>query len=171
MNAGGNSAPMQSGIGPLFQSSLLGYSVDRDGNLEGEIRLKDGVAVDGEGNKLVNIRNTCTASSLVPIAVLIGPSTVSSGEILAAFLKAQSNVQLFGEPTSGFCNATEGFLFMKNQGYLLLSVSRIADVRKYIYQEMLVQPHIYVKSDDNYDNLPADPTVKAALNWFNSLKK
>ncbi|GGD14147.1 hypothetical protein GCM10011343_01510 [Flavobacterium orientale] len=166
MNVGGNSAPMQSGIGPLFNASVLGYSVNRDGQISSEIRLKDGVTVDAEGNKTIAITTSCSASSTMPIAVLIGPSTVSSGEILAALLKAQPNVKLFGETTPGFCNATEGFYIMENKGYLLLSVSRIADATKHIYQEMLVEPHVYVKSDDNYVDLTADPTVKLALHWL-----
>jgi carboxyl-terminal processing protease len=165
MNAGGNAAPMQSGIGPLFRDSVLGYGVDRDGNFLSPVMLRDGVTVDEGNNKTVNINNTCQVNPGMPIAVLIGPSTVSSGEILAAYLKQQSNVKLFGEPTPGYCNATEGFLFRKNQGYLLLTVNKIADAKKKIYNEMLVKPDVYIKSDDNYDNLAMEPTVKAALQW------
>jgi carboxyl-terminal processing protease len=171
MNSGGNSAPMVSGLGPLFQTSLLGYGVDRNGKFLGEVRLHDGVLIDEKGSKMVIVKNRCTISKSVPIAVLIGPSTVSSAEILAVYLKQQANVKLFGEPTPGFCNATEGFLFMNNQGYLLLSVNKIADARKQVYEEMLVRPDVYIRSDDNYDNLNADPTVKAALHWLNQESK
>jgi hypothetical protein len=171
MNTGGNSAPMVSGIGPLFHISLLGYGLDRDGNFLGAVRLKEGVLLDENGNKMVTVKNSCTINKAIPIAVLIGPSTVSSGEILAAYLKQQGNVKLFGEPTPGFCNATEGFSFMSGKGYLLLTVNRIADARKHIYQEMLVRPDVNIKSEDNYDNLIADPTVKAALKWLNSKTK
>ncbi|HZG73036.1 MAG TPA: S41 family peptidase, partial [Chondromyces sp.] len=117
------------------------------------------------------VKNSCAINKAIPIAVLIGPSTVSSGEIVAAYLKQQANVKLFGEPTPGFCNATEGFFFMNNKGYLLLSVNRIADARKRVYQEMLVRPDVYIKSDDNYDMLIADPTVKVALKWLSSKTK
>jgi hypothetical protein len=171
MNTGGNSAPMVSGIAPLFNISLLGYGVDRDGNLLRAMKLKEGVLLDENGNKMVNIKNTCTLNKTIPIAVLIGPSTVSSGEILAAYLKQQANVKLFGEPTPGFCNATEGFPFMNGKGYLLLSVNRIADARKHVYQDMLVRPDVNIKSADNYDNLVADPTIKAALKWLNAKTK
>jgi hypothetical protein len=171
MNTGGNAAPMISGIGPLFHSSLLGYGVDRDENLLEAVRLKDDVLLDEHGNKMVNVKNTCAIEKSTFIAVLIGPSTVSSGEILAAYLKQQTNVKLFGEPTPGFCNATEGFLFMNNKGYLLLSVNRIADARKQVYKEMLVRPDVYIKSADNYDNLIADPTIEAALKWLNAEAK
>jgi carboxyl-terminal processing protease len=171
MNTGGNSAPMVSGIGPLFNISLLGYGVDRNGNLLGAVRLKNGVLLDENGKKMLTVKNSCVANKAIPIAVLIGPSTVSSGEILAVYLKQQANVKLFGEPTPGFCNATEGFSFMNGYGYLLLSVNRIADAREHVYQEMLVRPDSNIKSEDNYDNLMADPTVKAALKWLNAKTK
>ncbi|MGV3529848.1 MAG: S41 family peptidase [Flavisolibacter sp.] len=170
MNTGGNSAPMLSGIGPLFQGKLLGYGVDRDGKFLEATRLEDGVVLDEKGNKMVNIKNSCGLQRVIPIAVLIGPSTVSSGEILAAFLKQQANVQLFGEATPGFCNATEGFSFANGNGYLLLSVNRIADAQRHVYDELLVRPGVYVKAADDYSNLPADPTVKAALDWLHSRK-
>jgi carboxyl-terminal processing protease len=171
MNTGGNSAPMISGIGPLFHISLLGYGVDRDGNFLGAVKLKEGVLLDDNGNKMVTIKNSCSINKVIPIAVIIGPSTVSSGEILAAYLKQQTNVKVFGEPTPGFCNATEGFSFMNGKGYLLLSVNRIADARKKVYREMLVRPDVTNKNEDNYDNLPADPTVKSALKWLNAKTK
>jgi carboxyl-terminal processing protease len=171
MNNGGNSAPMVSGIGPLLQQSLLGYGVDRDGRFLDAVKLQDGVLTDEKGNKLVTVKNTCTVDKSIPVAVLIGPSTVSSAEILAVYLKQQPNVKLLGEPTPGFCNATEGFLFMNGQGYLLVSVNKIADAKKRVYNEMLVRPDIYIKSEDNYDNLLADPTVKAAVQWLRNKRK
>ena len=171
MNTGGNSAPMVSGIGPLFQSNVLGYGVDRDGKLLQAVRLQDGVLLDDQGNKMVHVKNACTIKQKIPIAVLIGPSTVSSGEILAVYLKQQANVKLFGESTPGFCNATEGFSFMNGNGYLLLSVNRIADAKKHIYQTMLVAPDVYIKSEDNYENPGEDPTVTAALKWLSARSK
>ena len=171
MNTGGNIAPMVSGIGPLFHISLLGYGVDRDGKLLEAVNLKEGVLLDENGNKMVTIKNSCSINKAIPIAVLIGQSTVSSGEILAVYLKQQTNVKLFGEPTPGFCNATEGFSFMDGKGYLLLSVNRIADAHKHVCQQMLVRPDITIKSEDNYDNLVEDPTVHAALKWLNQKTK
>ncbi|HEU0110698.1 MAG TPA: S41 family peptidase [Flavisolibacter sp.] len=170
LNNGGNAAPMQSGLGPLFHFSVLGYGVDRDNQFLPPVQMKDGVVLDEKGNKMVAVKNTCTASKNLPIAVLIGLSTVSSAEITAAFLKPQPNVKLFGEATPGFCGATEGFLFGNQQGYLLFSVNRIADSKKHIYQDLVVRPDVYVKSDDNFDDLTADPTVKEALSWLNTQK-
>ena len=87
MNSGGNSAPMVSALGPLFRNSLLGYGVDRDGKLLSASQLRDGVLIDEKGNKMVAINNSCGLDKPIPMAVLIGPSTVSSAEILAVYLK------------------------------------------------------------------------------------
>lgn len=171
MNSGGNAVPMVSGLGPLFSQKILGYGVNREGKLLAPVQLQDGILTDENGRKLTAIRNPCAAGEAIPIAVLIGPSTVSSGEILAVYFRQQSNVKVFGEPTPGFCSATEGFLFSNNQGYLLLSVNKIADARKRVYEEMLVRPDAYVKSDDHYDNLTGDPTVVAALDWLARIKR
>jgi hypothetical protein len=171
MNTGGNSAPMVSGIGPLFHVSLLGYGVDRDGKLLEAVKLKEGVLLDENGNKTVTVKNSCSINNAIPVAVLIGPSTVSSGEILAVYLKQLANVKLFGQPTPGFCSATEGFSFMNGKGYLLLTVNRIADASKHVYEQLLVRPDVTIKSEDNYEKLDADPTVKAALKWLNRKAK
>jgi carboxyl-terminal processing protease len=166
MNNGGNSAPMISGVGPLFHLDTLGYGVDRDGNFLSPTRLIDGVVVNDKGEKTVTVNNTCAVSKDFPIAVLIGKSTLSSAEILAIFLGQQSNVKTFGEPTVGYSNATEGFLFCNKEGYLLLSVNKIANARKIVNEDMLVRPDVEIKNLDNFDKLEEDPTVVAALNWL-----
>ena len=55
---------------------------------------------------------------------------------------------------------------MKNQAYVLLSVNKIADASKHVYKEMFVKPDVFVKSEDNYDDLQSDPTVIAAIKWL-----
>jgi carboxyl-terminal processing protease len=170
MNSGGNSAPMLSGLGPIFHKEVIGYGVDKDGILLHEIKLTDGVVIGENGEKMVNIQNSCMASQEIPIAVLIGPSTASSGEILAYLLQTQSNVMTFGEPSPGFCNATQGFIFMEQKGYLLLTVQRIADANQSINVDMKVIPDVFIKSDDNYENLLEDVTINPAIDWINKSK-
>lgn len=166
LNGGGNSAPMITGISPLFKKPLLGYGVDRDGNFLLPNKLVNGILADEKGQYLVNIKSNCSVTGTIPIAVLIGPATGSSGEILAVFLKQQKNVKLFGAPTAGFCNATEGFLFMEQRGYLLLTVNRIADGKKKVYNEMLVKPDVPVTGEEHFENFTADAAVLAAAKWI-----
>jgi carboxyl-terminal processing protease len=129
INNGGNSAPMLSGLGPLFHLPVLGYNVSRDGKITSPVKMVNGVVLDDDGKATVDIKNNCEIDPTVPIAILFGPSTTSSAEITAAFLKQQPHTRSFGQPTPGYCSATEGFLFAKQQGYLLLTVNRIADAK------------------------------------------
>jgi carboxyl-terminal processing protease len=166
MNNGGNSVPMQSGLGPLFTSDTIGYMADKDHKLYSPIVLKNGVSVLEDGNYAVIMEHHCSCPDNLPIAILIGPATASSGEILGLILAAQDNTILIGEPSGGFLNATEGFLWMEKQSYMILSVSRMADRHKKINQKMILEPDIYVKSDDNYDNLEEDITIQKAKEWI-----
>lgn len=168
MNSGGNFAPMLAGISPLFTSDTLGYGVDRRGKLLPPVVLNDGVPVDEQGNKQVSVNSHFFKAGNIPIAVLTGYSTISSGEILAVFLKQQENVRLFGDRTGGFCNATEGFVFAGGQAYLLLSVNKIADAKKHVYNDMFVVPNFYIKKGDNYIAPANDSAVQAAAKWINN---
>jgi len=167
MNNGGNAAPMLSGISLLLNEKIGSY-VDGSGKTTGSLQLQNGILLDQDSHKplVTAIRNTCSLPAGIKIAVLIGPSTASSGEITAAALKQQKNTRLFGEPTSGYFNATQGFLFMNNQGYLLLSVNWFKDNKGHVYKEEVIQPDVYIKSNDNYHELMADPTVQSALLWL-----
>lgn len=171
MNAGGNSAPMISGISPVLKDSILGYGVDRDNNFLAPAIIRNGVLLDENGVSLANVKNQCPVNSPVKMAVLIGPSTISSGEILAVYLKQQKNTRFFGEPSGHFCNATEGFLFMNNQGYLLLSVNKIADAKKRVYHKMYISPDKFISSkQDNFTDLFSDPAFNSAYDWLNRNK-
>jgi carboxyl-terminal processing protease len=160
---------MLSGLGPLFDRDTLGYGVDRNNHRVDTVTIQNGIPVY-HGKQMVNIKTICSLSRPIPMAILIGPATASSGEIIAALFSQQKNSRSFGEKTSGFLNATEGFLFMEQRGYLLLSVNWLADASRRVYKEEYVTPAVYVKSEDNYDDLLQDPTVIAALKWLTEKK-
>lgn len=171
LNAGGNSAPMISGVSPLILDTILGYGVDKDNKFGSPSKIRNGVLLDEDGKSPCSVNNLCKVPSPIKVAVLIGPATASSGEILAVYLKQQKNSRLFGERTGGFCNATEGFLFMNKKGYLLLSVNRIADSKKKIYKDMYVNPDKVISSkNDNFRDLMNDPTFLAAYSWLGNRK-
>lgn len=171
LNGGGNSAPMITGISPVFKKSVLGYGVDRDGKFLPPSRIINGVSVDDSGLPLAHVQHSCVIREDMPVAVLIGPGTASAGEILAVFLKQQQNVQTFGTPTAGFCNVTEGFLFMGQQAYLLLTVNRVADGNKKLYHTMQVKPAVLVTGNEAYDNINNDAAVIAAAKWISKKKR
>lgn len=157
MNNGGNSAPMQAGLAPLFAPGTFGYGVDRDGRRLDSMQTAAPLRLSPRA---------CAARVTLPLAVLVGPATASSGEILAIIARQQPGARTFGEPTAGFCNATEGFVFGGGRGYLLLAVNYVADAGGRVYRKGRVTPDVYIKSADDYDHLTTDPTVTAARQWL-----
>lgn len=101
----------------------------------------------------------------LPVAVLIGPGTASSGEIIAAGFLTRKKTKIFGEPSIGLANTTQGFI-IQYKGYLLLTVANIATADRKPVKESVIRPHVEIKADDNYENPELDPTVQAAMKWL-----
>lgn len=57
---------------------------------------------------------------------------------------------------------------MHEHAYLLLVVNKIADAARHVYNDMFIQPEVFIKSEDNYDDLSVDPTITAAIKWLNT---
>jgi carboxyl-terminal processing protease len=87
-NGGGNMWPMLGGLGPLLGTPPFGYFVDRKGNVAPWDFL--------EGTPQVSLRQAD-----LPVAVLIGSQTASSGEMTALSLIGRANVRTFGKATAG----------------------------------------------------------------------
>ena len=112
-NDGGNLFPMLSALAPVLPEGPLGYHVDRAGQRVAFERphLGPGQAVVG-----------------LPIAVVTGPRTASSGEFVLTALRAAPQVRSFGEETHGF--TTGNVPFALPNGYaLVITVSELADAK------------------------------------------
>jgi len=163
MNNGGNSAPMFEALKPLLGKSYKVYSADSKFRIRKEVADS---AAQAYLQHAVPDRLCVPLNPNMRIAVLIGPGTASSGEILAMALSSRPQTRLFGEPSIGVCNATNGFL-LPNSFYCLLSESYVADYKKRINKAQIVKPDVYISSEnDNYINPADDPTVQAALQWL-----
>ena len=168
MNNGGNSAPMFEAFKALLGKSYTTYGANSQFKI---LKKESDSASLAYQQHAVPDRLCIPANPNMRIAVLIGPGTASSGEILALALSSRPNTRLFGEKTIGVCNATNGFLLSTNAFYCLLAESYVADYKKRINKAQIVYPDVYVKSDkDNYANPSEDPTVQAALLWLSKKK-
>lgn len=164
MNNGGNSEPMWQTLRFLAGDNNRVRYADANGKV-----------IEDSDTAIVRYRQAgmpdrlCTFDSRVPVAVLIGPGTASSGEIMALSFRTRKKTRLFGEPTIGVANATEGFI-VQNKGYLLLTVAYVVDAKKRLLKEMYVRPDVLVKNDgDDFVSPEKDATVKKAMAWL--LKK
>jgi carboxyl-terminal processing protease len=125
-NTGGNIWPMLVGLSPLLSEGLLGQFRSADGSSRA-IEKKDGfVFFNGERHPF----NPPGVSSGVPIvqkvALVVGPRTSSSGEILAILFRGQNGVKIFGAETSGQSTATST-VSLPNGGSLSVASSVTVD--------------------------------------------
>lgn len=167
MNNGGNQEPMWQALKNLIGEENRTYYANARRKVLPE--ATDSATIRYKSAAIPN--NPCTFRKNIPLAVLIGPGTASSGEITALSFTTRTNTKLFGEPTIGVANVTNGFVIM-NKGYLLLTVGYIANARKKVLSNYFIQPDIMVNSDgDNYMELEKDETIQAAISWLNSKVK
>ena len=130
-NSGGNMWPMMGGIAPLYDEGTLLTFEARSGSTQ-VVDVRDGALRMNE--------SIFPAVALEPvserpahIAVIIGPRTASSGEILALAFRGQANVRFFGQPTAGVTTGNRS-IRLSNGGLLALTTSRIRDRSGHVQQ-------------------------------------
>ena len=107
-NQGGNMWPMIAGLGPLFDSSLLGYFADADENFI-PWGYENGQSILN-GTPIVTVNANYTLINASPkIAVLSSQRVASSGEATLIAFKKQNNVRFFGTDTCGLSTANSSF--------------------------------------------------------------
>lgn len=123
-NTGGNMWPMMSGIAPLYDEGVLESFEGRDGSRYPIQRRGDRVLSGDVARVEVDLAPLPRQPS--HIAVILGPKTMSSGEILAIGFKGQRNVRFFGRPSGGFTTSNNSYP-LQNGGMLALTTARILD--------------------------------------------
>jgi C-terminal processing protease CtpA/Prc len=160
LNAGGNSFPMITGVHNLFGKQKHrkdGKSFAGDWNVvNNELRLTE--------TFYVRLQKNCGDLTHLPVAVLIGPVTGSSGEFIAIGFSARQKTILIGEPTAGFTTANEGFELPGKDNGIVLAVSEAMDRNGNFYPNG-VKPTITVSGDDFFHR-EADPKIQAAVKWL-----
>lgn len=154
-NTGGNMEPMIAGLGPLFDTEHLGSLVDVDGNKESWF-YKDG-SYGWDGEVLLRVTAPVTLQRR-PIAVLIGPRTGSSGEIVVLSFVGNRDTRFFGLPTWGLTTGNGAF-GLPDGARIMLASTVMADRHGKLYHGP-VSPGVLV--DEGGD----DAAVQAAVNWI-----
>ncbi|SJZ62987.1 S41 family peptidase [Sediminibacterium ginsengisoli] len=164
LNGGGNIRPMLAGLAMFFGDGIVSYYIDRNGKATDEAAFKDGdFTIDGV--KQATVKNKVPYFSPVKTAVLIGPGTASSGEGVAVVFSQRKHTKLFGQPSAGMANATNGFVFNNQQSYFLISTAYIGNKNKKRLPES-IQPDQKVTPNDAFSDVNADLVVKAAVEWL-----
>lgn len=94
-NGGGNMYPMLAGLRPFLGDSTLGYFVSTGNKVPWNAASRSVPKHPGELDTL----------SAAYVAVLTGPRTASSGEIVAISFRERARTRSFGLPTGGYSTA------------------------------------------------------------------
>lgn len=163
-NTGGNVWPMLAGIGPLLGNGEAAAAVYPDGRRV-PLWYRDGKAGLGD---YVQLRVTGeayrTRSPEPPVAVLFGPRTASSGEIVAAAFRGIARHRSFGSPTRGLSTGNRTFP-LADGAALVLTVAATSDRNGTIYVGPMKPDESTPEADEDAVLLEQE-AVRAALVWL-----
>ena len=101
-----------------------------------------------------------------PVAILTGPRTVSSGEIVVAAFHHHPNARSFGEGTAGLSSANDKFP-LSDGSAIFLTCSIDADRDGNIFGNR-IEPDEKIAIYYLSLGKPDDPVIKGAINWINN---
>ncbi|MBL0330990.1 MAG: hypothetical protein IPP64_16645 [Bacteroidetes bacterium] len=104
----------------------------------------------------------------LPIAVLTGPATASSGEIVTIAFREKENSKSFGQKTFGLSTAN-GTYTLSDGSALILTDAIDADRKKNIFGKEIT-PDFIVEPNLNRIILHDDNVIATAISWINKYK-
>jgi C-terminal processing protease CtpA/Prc len=154
-NTGGNMWPMLAGLGPLLGEGIHGYMVMNDGDYpwiyrNGSIGMEDFslITLPDSGYKLSNPD--------LPVAVLIGSQTMSSGEAVTISFIGKENVKFFGRPTQGLSTVNVSHK-LSDGAQIVLTEGIFADSSGKQYGGK-IKPDVFVEDKEK--------TIEKAVEWI-----
>ncbi len=153
-NDGGNMWPMLWGLDPLLGTSPFGTFLPLDGSKVNWVRA-NGSIFPAPGNLPETPANFQLRNSNAPVAVLVGPKTASSGEMVAIAFVGRTDVRHFGSPTAGYTSANTTHP-LSDGAYLILTGAGVSDRLGHEYSGPIT-PDEHVESDK---------AIPAAKKWL-----
>lgn len=130
-NRDGNIWPMINGLHPIIGDGVMGYIWSRNQWIPHQVQ---------RGLIRYSRTTTTTYQTILPyekIAVLIGPSTASSGEMAAIFMMGKDRVYSFGDVTRGL-TSSNSTIPLKDGTLFFLAKGLMADLKKNIYYSGII---------------------------------
>lgn len=161
LNGGGAMYPMMLGLQQLLGTGKIGSFVSKKREswyINNNNFLLDTVI-------LTSISPKCSikAESL-PLVLLIGSNTGSSGEFLVMAFKGRKNSVLLGTETAGYITAVGGFP-VNEAAYIYLSTGYGMDRHGQVYKEA-IRPDISIDGPDSFNDIRNDKKVRTAVSWI-----
>lgn len=162
-NTGGNCYPMIAGLGPLIGEGIAMYWVDANKN-QTAISYKNGCSFMNDRIQVRIKDQPYTLRKTYPIAILIGPLTASSGEIVAISFIGKSDCRFFGESSYGMTTANSDFI-LRDGSTLFLTSGIDADRNLRLYGDKL-HPDFYIPFSGKIYDKDSDPVINSAIDWL-----
>jgi C-terminal processing protease CtpA/Prc len=161
LNGGGAMYPMMLGLEQLLGTGKIGAFVS---NKNESWFIKDhNFLLDT--TVLTSLAPKCSVNAeRLPVVLLIGSSTGSSGEFLVMAFKGRKNTLFLGTETAGYITAVGGFP-INNAAYMYLSTGYGMDRAGRVYKEA-IKPDILNESPDSFNDIKNDKKVQAAVKWL-----
>ena len=164
MNTGGNVWPMLTSLAALIGDGKVGGIKYMDGKPDATTFIKEGKPFGN--NQFYSIPGThCELPKAnVPVVVLTGPMTGSSGEVLLLAFKGRANTIIMGEPTAGYVTSNSNYEL--HPGVNLFLATGYMQDRSGKYYTNSIEPDVFIKDGDNLFELQKDQKVQAAIDWL-----
>jgi carboxyl-terminal processing protease len=165
LNSGGNLYPMLSGLSSFLGNGVVGYQTDVDGTIVREWLIQNG-NLFVLNNQLTNIKSTTNSNfKNMPVVVLLGAVTRSSGSMTGIAFKGRSNTVFIGEPPLKGYITSNNYTQFSPQFVLNLATNFVADRHKKVYKETIL-PDITIYGGDDFEMLEKDKKIMAAIRWI-----
>lgn len=164
LNGGGAMYPMILGLQQLLHEGKVGSF---SGNKVEWIIKNNSFYFDTTILNTINPKCT-TSTTNIPVAVLIGQGTGSSGEFLTISFKQREHTIFIGEKTGGYVTSNRGFA-INNVVSLLLATDYGKDRNGKEYTDG-IEPDIYSNALDSFNNIKKDKKVLTAVKWIKNSK-
>lgn len=157
-NQGGNMYPMIAGLGPILEEGKLGEFHTPD--TVATWQYVEGKAIGEHVNATVKNPYKIEATD-IPVAVLIGPKTASSGEAVAISFMSKPNTKTFGLPSGGYTTGNSAY-DLSDGATLIIAGAVMADrTGKAYYGKIYPDEEIsFSKVEKN------DEVVNRAIDWL-----
>lgn len=165
LNGGGNIYPMLSGLSSLLGDNVIGFETDIKDSIVRKWELKKGNFIIGTYQS-TNIKQSYNPKLVkIPIVVLIGPITKSSGSMTAIAFKKRPRTIFIGEPTANGYTTSNGYFQFAPNLTTNFATNFVADRSKTTYKTT-VNPDITVYHGDNFEDMMQDEKIKLAIQWL-----
>ncbi|MEL6614448.1 MAG: S41 family peptidase [Bacteroidota bacterium] len=164
VNEGGNIHPMLSGLGDLLGDGPVFRTVLASGETQFAWSISGGV-LSIDGYSAATVERRCPEAARGRIAVLIGPATLSSGQITAVAFAGWDRARLFGDPTAEGYATSNRYMPITPALALNLSTAYFEDRSGHVHPGTVL-PDEAVPGAWVLDAPEADPVVQRALAWL-----